>query len=62
MLHFANFDMIPKLSNFSGLATDDIRVSKSTILQLEAVLIPLLNFDFSYVSPSVFVDLLGCRY
>lgn len=54
--------MIPKLSSFSGLASDDIRVSKSSILQLEGVLVPLLNFDFSYVSPSTFIDLIGCKY
>lgn len=54
--------MVPKISNFSALASDDLKITKNNILQLEGALIPLLNFDLSYVSPSVFIDYICDRF
>lgn len=54
--------MVPKISNFSALASDDVRISKNNILQVERTLLPLLNFDFSYVAPSIFIDLLVQKF
>lgn len=54
--------MVPKISNFTALASDDLKITKNNILQLEGILIPLLNFDLSYVSPSVFIDYVGEKF
>jgi hypothetical protein len=54
--------MIPKLSYFSAIAAEDIRVSARNILQLEGTIITLLNFDFGYISPLLFVNLICQRF
>jgi hypothetical protein len=51
--------VVPKIIDFMMLGKGNPSISKQTILRMESRILCELGFDFGYVSPMHFIEILG---
>ena len=53
---------MPKLQTFLTIPTEHKKTTKDDIISMEGKIMQILNFDFGYITPITFINLISCRF